>query len=151
PPVIAVLDSGIDFEHPSLKDNLLGPGFANTSGCYNDQVGCNTTKQSKGYLGNGEVYPYGTSGPNQSCSSKNLVAAQDGSSESQLAADNVGVCGHGTHVAGLIVGKPQTAEQVGGVCPFCKILPVRVVPDNLGGKIPDSAILAGLKYISLFK
>lgn len=162
PPVVAILDSGIDWEHPALADRLITADAANAAGCANDRFGCNTTVLKKGYLGNGDVFPYGTNGPSQPCGpnfgdfsgleGEELdTGGMGGDSENSRVSADEGVCGHGTHVAGLIAGVPNLQEGTGGVCPFCKILAVRVVSDKLGGKIPDSAILAGLKYISLFK
>ena len=61
-PVIAVLDSGVDALHPSLAQNI----YKNTDGqnklCKGDEYGCDTTKSVKDILGQGTVYPAGTSG-----------------------------------------------------------------------------------------
>ena len=61
-------------------------------------------------------------------------------------------CSHGTHVAGIIA-----AEDSGyiGICPYCSILVVKVVDIKIkDGKesfqIEDSAIIAGLAYVSGF-
>lgn len=132
-PVIAVMDSGVDVEHDALKDRI----FLNESGqnilCTDDLYGCDTTNPGKEFLGSGTVYPSGTSGFNESCGSRSN-------------------CIHGTHVAGIIAA--QSTEYV-GICPYCKILVVKLVTlEEEGGKesfkIKDESILAGLEYVSGF-
>lgn len=136
PPVIAVMDSGVDVMHPNLRSAI----YVNESGqnklCTDDIYGCNTTVSKKENLGNGDVFPAGTSGFNQSCG-------------------NEGQCQHGTHVAGIIAAR-DAADYV-GMCPYCQILVVKVVDlENSGGNntsfvIKDASIIAGLAYISGFK
>jgi len=135
-PVIAVMDSGVDVMHPSLRSAI----YVNTSGqnklCKDDIYGCNTTVSKKENLGNGDVYPAGTSGFDQSCG-------------------NEGQCQHGTHVAGIIAARD--AEDYVGMCPYCQILVVKVVDledgrDNTTSfVIKDASIIAGLAYVSGFK
>lgn len=133
-PVIAVLDSGVDVQHPSLSASIYVNAGGQNKLCTDDVFGCNTTKTNKGLLGTGEVFPVGTSGFNQAC-----VGEQ-------------GNCSHGTHVSGIIAARD---EEFIGVCPYCSVLVVKVV--NLKEKdgkesfeIVDSAIIAGLAYVSGF-
>lgn len=137
-PVIAVLDSGIDYQHPALKDRIWqNPDFKN-SVCLNDRWGCNTVAGDSKQLGNGEAYPYGADRAGQAC------PLRDGTSS------YLGECLHGTHVAGLIAGDLKAG--VPGVCPFCRIMNVRVLENIEGeGRVPDSAVLRALKYLSLFE
>lgn len=135
-PLVAVMDSGIDYLHPFLKPRIFeNTNGINLAGCRNDQFGCNTTQNSKGVLGNGDVWPSGVSGPGTPCPEK-------------------GSCNHGTHVAGIIASSLQ--ESFGGICPVCQILPVRIVGRTARGEgtedgIIDSSIIAGFSYISRFK
>ncbi|SMF20651.1 S8 family peptidase [Pseudobacteriovorax antillogorgiicola] len=133
-PVIAVLDSGVDVLHPALADNI----YLNTDGqnqlCLEDLYGCDTTDTKKDVLGRGTVYPAGTSGFNQSCNNEQSN------------------CAHGTHVTGIIAA--QDSSYV-GVCPYCRVLVVKVVgiKEENGREsfqIEDSAIIAGLAYVSGF-
>ena len=135
-PIVAVMDSGVDVLHPSLQDNI----YTNTQGqnklCVDDQYGCDTTEGFKDVLGKGTVYPAGTTGFGQAC-----VGEQSN-------------CSHGTHVAGMIAARDFGSSYI-GVCPYCSILVVKVVGiKEEGGKesfqIEDSAIIAGLAYVSGF-
>ena len=163
--MIAVFDSGIDYDHPALFDydaqgnkedsriyqNESGTDF----GCNNDTYGCNTTAADKESLGNGEARPWGTNDAERT--------AQGGGSPGEKCptGDSEGYhsCPHGTHVAGIIVANGETKDEknplkMAGVCPFCKVVNVRVLSDvatKAGepprGGITDSALLNGLKYI----
>lgn len=139
-PIIAVMDSGVDYEHPALVDNIWRNNQQNVSqaGCLLDWNGCNTTQSSKGFLGNGDVWPASLSAPGQSCTGSEIYEP----------------CAHGTHVAGLIAAKPQA--DFGGICPVCKIMVVKVVGKTKRGEggqdsIIDSSIVAGFAYISRFR
>lgn len=134
-PLVAVMDSGIDYEHFALKDNIWQNTGVNQAGCTNDIHGCNTTQAKKGILGNGDIYPVGTTGPGESCTGS-------------------ATCRHGTHVAGIIAAKPS--DEFGGVCPMCQVMAVRIVGKTARGEgsensIMDSSIIAGFAYISRFK
>ncbi len=149
-PIIAILDSGVDREHPAFKAESSAesriwentPANIGQAGCQDDQYGCNTTTSFKDSLGDGKVFPTGLSSFNTTCPTTSSGASQAEESN----------CEHGTHVAGIAVGDVNAGAI--GICPVCIVLPIRIV-----GKIPgtdkigilDSSILAGLKYISRFK
>ncbi len=139
-PVIAVLDSGLDVLHESIAGNLWDVKEAiGQSGCPNDKHGCDTTKASKGVFGDGNVTPYNTAPGSRNCKpSPSKPAEPDGN------------CVHGTHVAGIIAAKYDGA--VGGACPYCLIMPVKIIADveGGGGGATDAAILNGLKYVTKF-
>ena len=131
-PIVAVLDSGVDIQHAGLRDRIWINSSPGSSGCLDDLNGCDTTVATKASLGRGEVNPFATRGHGASC-----VSAKE-------------VCEHGTHVAGIIAGRVD--GQVGGVCPVCRIMPIRIIKDVKGkGVALDSAILNALKYITLFR
>lgn len=136
PPIIAVIDSGVDYEHPQLKGQIFQNPSPGSTGCVDDVYGCNVAALGNGYLGNGDVYPHSLSGPGQPCNN-----------------DASKACSHGTHVAGLIAAryKPDGSGVSGpaGVCPFCKILIIKAT--GASGSISDASQLAGMKYVSLFR
>jgi len=138
PPVIAVLDSGLQINHPGLEGRIWQNNSPGVSGCPNDINGCNTTEGEKGVLGTGDVTPFGTVDGRCPTSDENKSTAS--------------TCGHGSHVAGIIGGKLDESAPSGGVCPVCKIMAIRIIA-NAGGKglASDAAILRGMKYLTLFK
>ncbi len=141
--MIAVMDSGVDYEHPQLKDNIWVNSSVGSAGCPNDIHGCNTTAPKKGTLGNGDVWPNQASGPGVACNGGAEKAA----------------CNHGTHVAGIIAAKPSgasDASKLGGVCPFCKIMAIKVAEiegSNTSGQpsIRDDSQLRAFKYLTRFR
>jgi len=138
PPLIAVIDSGVDYLHPQLKNRIFQNPSPGASGCADDVYGCNVTAMGSGSLGDGNVFPFGTSAAGETCQGDKSVVEK---------------CQHGTHVAGIIAAEYQnsggTPMGPAGVCPFCKIVVIKATSDF--GGISDSAQLAGLKYVSLFR
>ena len=143
PPVIAVLDSGVDYEHPQLKDNIWVNNQVGAAGCTDDIHGCNTTKPLKGSLGNGDVWPVLADGPGKECDASNMSQSER-------------KCDHGTHVAGIIAAKPSSSSVVGGVCPMCRIMILRVAEvegDSTSGdpQIQDDSQIRAFKYLTRFR
>jgi len=141
PPVIVVFDSGTDIQHPYLKARLWENPYEGQAGCERDQYGCNTAELKIDSLGDGRIYPYKTTGGAQACP-KNAAGYTDST------------CSHGTHVAGIIASDADIENNLApGICAFCKIFTIRIIREGSasepGGGAPDSAILKGLKYISL--
>ncbi len=143
-PVIAILDSGVDVQHPDLKNQIWQrDGYEeNASGCGDDRYGCDTTKAERDQLGTGTAWPYLTTDFGQPC--PQLPSDKD-EKES-------GTCAHGTHVAGLAAASFNAKERSGGVCPVCKILPIKIIAKNSKGfgTAEDAAIIGGLKYLTRF-
>ena len=140
PPIIAILDSGVDVMHSALKGRVADLTRLGSKACGNYRYGCNTElgldggKFPKGRLGNGKSYPIGATGHGLGCID---IKGQDRNS-----------CSHGTHVAGLAVGYAPE-KSIYGVCPFCLFLPVRITHDKTQA-ISDAAILRGMQFVSLF-
>ena len=160
--IIAVFDSGVDYEHPALQDKMFS--FSNYGmtkpdlACGNDINGCNTTNPEKGELGDGRSRPWGT---NQS-GIKVWGGTKEGGACPSGDAVGFASCSHGTHVAGIIAadgkvgaGAASGGCETAGVCPFCRILNIRVLAgvgadgpeqSRVGG-VTDTSILNGLKYV----
>ncbi len=104
--IIAVLDSGIDYEHPDLKDNLA----KNLSECVDGKIPFKPKedKDGNGYIGD--------------CLGWNFTGKE-------LAGDNKPLddIGHGTHVAGIIAAMSNNKIGVSGISNKLKILSVKVL------------------------
>lgn len=123
--VVAVIDSGVDYNHPDLASNMWqnpgeipGNGFDDdNNGFVDDVFGADTIDLD------GDPRPAPISEP--------LNAVMVGR-------------GHGTHVAGTIAAV-ENGLGVVGVAPQVKIMAVRVLgPEGFGS---DAQILAGIDYV----
>lgn len=135
---IAVLDTGVDFGHPELLDQLTENvpecrALAEHTKCLKDasavqganaaqiaaaKKACDTKYLGKDFDGNG--YPL-------DCSGWNLTAkALPGSTVwgDNDARDNIG---HGTHIAGILSARSNDQDGVYGVIQNSRILPVKVI------------------------
>jgi subtilisin family serine protease len=120
---IAVIDSGVQFNHADLSGNLL-PGI--------------------------DYFPCTDVDSNLNCLVPNTPVLDYDASDA---------LGHGTHISGIIAGKPNNATGIAGICGNCKILPVKVFHSDalaplqtLGSKFLSGlsyAINSGVKIISL--
>ena len=166
--IIAVFDSGIDYKHPALKERMFDfKKHGNTTipdlACYSneekvgaDEYGCNTTDPDKGKLGDGRARPWGTNKDVKSSDEKSISCPSGRDSEGKEV--GFAACPHGTHVAGIIAADGKKGGggcSTAGVCPFCKILNIRVLAgvgeggaehSRVGG-VTDTSILNGLKYV----
>ena len=111
--VVAVLDTGFDVTHPALQDAIVGEA-------------CFSTKR--------ESDPLATS----LCRNGEDVDLTPGASGNCPA--TIGSCDHGTHVAGIIVGRSRTIKgsTYGGVSPAARVLAVQVFT-----KFSDAATCQG--------
>ena len=55
--------------------------------------------------------------------------------------------GHGTHVAGIAAGNPDTSMGISGIAPSCRIMPIKVA--NAQGVAATSDIAEGIAYAAL--
>jgi hypothetical protein len=153
-PVVAVVDMGIDLDHPELKDQIL----INKAECKANTVDGKTTytphnETEKVTLENGNVitvkvdkdknkYPADCYGYN--------FAVTDKAYE-QFPYDDKN---HGTHIAGIIAAKRNNENGVSGVSDKIKILPIKVTGrvdetsdrNRLLMKAPSKRIANGILY-----
>lgn len=125
--VIAVIDTGVDYNHPELADRLFinhDEVFLNSrdddrNGCVDDIAGCNFVSLA-------------TADP--SCNYRE-------SPPNWRAYDDEG---HGTFVAGIVAATGDNGTGIAGVAWGALILPVKVLDCTATGRISDAA--AGIRY-----
>lgn len=114
--IVAILDSGVDINHPDLASNI-----------YKNKIECTESglapfkpevdKDNNGYLGDCAGWDFTSKTP-----------GGDNNPEDDL--------GHGTHVAGIIAAVSDNKIGISGLSNKIKILPVKVLNknENAGGK-----------------
>ena len=105
--IIAVIDSGVDYIHEDLKDNIWNDADGNPGKDFVDIITSSYT--DKGYV---------------------LFSDDDYSGIDYKPED---YHGHGMHVSGIAAAKGNNSLRVAGVCYDCKIMPVRAgftISDN---------------------
>ncbi len=121
-PIIAVLDSGVDLNHPELQGNL----WKNVRECGKDPKVDNDGNQLAG-----------------DCHGWNFTE----SIEADGAKDPGDLDGHGTHISGII-GALNNGVGMTGVVPNALIMPIKVMKDsNSTSTVPSSESFArGIVY-----
>ncbi|GEM_PF-3057975 len=120
--VIAVLDSGIDANHPDFRGKLVDSY---------DVVDIDE-EEWRGYA------EYGVG----------LIEGEDYTEPDNEPVDRHG---HGTHVAGIIAAATNNEVGISGVCPDCKIMPVRIgfllsYRGHTTASMENDDIIAGIEY-----
>lgn len=123
-PVVAVLDTGIDLDHPDIKDAL----WKNENECGKDPKVDNDNDQLK---------------LKGDCHGWNFTADRE-SDEAKLPMDTDG---HGSHVAGIIAAQIND-YGIAGINPRIRIMPVKVMGNTSSDTgIPSSEAFAlGIQY-----
>jgi subtilisin family serine protease len=119
--VIAVIDTGVDVGHPDLSGQLWQNPGETCVGCL---PGVDDDHNGKKDDINGWDF-----------------ANND---KTLLSANHFSGYNHGTHVAGTIAGDDDN-DGIVGVCPFCKIMVLKIARDS-GGQLLLSAEIAALAY-----
>lgn len=116
-PVIAILDTGVDINHPDLKDNIwTNEKEANGSDFEDDD--------NNGYCDD--------------------VHGWDFIHNTAIIGDGMDGNGHGTHCAGIAAAVGNNGIGITGANPNAKILPIKVMGDDGTGDI--ATIVRGIDY-----
>jgi subtilisin family serine protease len=101
--IIAVIDTGVDYVHPDLRQNIwINPAEAQGQAGVDDD--------GNGYVDDTHGWDF---------------ADNDN--------DPLDFSSHGTHVAGIIGAHTHNAMDIAGVCPNVRIMVLKVEPDSGGG------------------
>lgn len=156
---IAIVDTGVAYEHPSLAPNM----FKNPNE-YKEGTDLSTNgKDDDGNHYADDVHGIDATIPLGGSLPGSPGAADVGGPKSGCPEENK-TCGHGTHVAGIIAGKYAEPSSVQGICfDRCEIISMRVAsllpntgPDAaehpyMDGPIPDDAQIRALQYLNNLK
>ena len=118
--IVAVIDTGVDYNHPDLKDNI----WINTTEIVN-----NKDDDGNGYIDDVRGWDF------------------VGADANKPKADNdpMDSYGHGTHVAGTIAAAGNNGQGIAGINWQAKIMALKVQADN-GAYFEDFAIIGAIQY-----
>jgi len=150
-PTVAVIDTGLDFTHPDLVNkvrvnpvetlgDLNGDGRPGVAGFDDDGDGLidedsQGRQPGQGGYNNDLVNDDDENGYADDFRGWNFVAGNNNAQD-----DN----GHGTHVAGIVGAQTDNAIGTAGVCPLCRIMPLRAF--NFSGVGTSTNIAAAIRY-----
>lgn len=116
--VVAIIDSGVDLDHPDLIDNIwTNPREVPDNGIDDD---------NNGYIDDMHGWDFG--------SSLDLLNIGDNDPTDEM--------GHGTHCAGIVAAVADNSAGIAGIIQDCKIMALKFEPLPLVSRIAKSIIYA---------
>jgi thermitase len=109
--IVAVLDTGMDYTHPALKDHV-----------WTNAAECNAVDKTKDNDGDG------------------LAGDCHGYNFDGKTGDPMDTNEHGTHCSGIIGASPDPASNAQGVAPGVKIMAVKIIGDEQTGFLSNAAL-----------
>lgn len=140
--VICIHDTGVDWDHPDLEDNIwINTGEdLNGNGVVDPSDFNSVDDDSNGFIDDIRGYDFVNT-------TKPVWPGEDAIDEDN---DPMDFHGHGTHCSGIASASTNNSVGLAGVCWNCSIMPVRIgYKSNTGGGIIDIIAAAkGLEYAS---
>ncbi|MCF7794027.1 MAG: S8 family serine peptidase [Candidatus Cloacimonetes bacterium] len=130
--IVAVVDSGINFEHPDLQENL----YYNQNEIPNDGI----DNDANGYIDDWRGWDFVDAPELSSIGTGDFLERDNDASDDLF---------HGTHVAGIIAADTNNNEGIAGVCWHARIMPIRSgFTTNIAGAgyLQDDDAAAGVIY-----
>ncbi|MCS7177175.1 MAG: S8 family serine peptidase [Candidatus Kapabacteria bacterium] len=122
PIVVAIVDTGIDMEHPDLADNIfLNPGELGTDAAGRDKRSNGVDDDGNGFVDDWRGWDFAAGSGNQQDNDP-----RPGNS-------------HGTHVAGIVGAIINNARGIAGIVPKVRLLAVKIGPDEPGAQSVHNA------------
>ncbi|MBY0234245.1 MAG: S8 family serine peptidase [Burkholderiaceae bacterium] len=138
--VVAVLDTGVRFDHPDLSGQFVASSAFSTGKVGYDMIGYSNAS-AVGTANDGNRNDDDPSDPGDWVSQADITAGTLGTGCDST--DITNSSWHGTRTAGLIGAASNNAQGIAGVGWGIKLLPIRVL-GKCGGY--DSDIMAGMKW-----
>ena len=140
--VVAVVDTGLDYDHPDIADNVwVNPGEdLNGNGRVDDSDWNGIDDDQNGFVDDLRGFDFAGS----------VDADQDGrfdGPEDTSDPDPFDDVGHGTHVAGIIAAVAGNGIGIAGVAPEARVMAVKGFPAEGPGL--DSDLWAGVLYAAM--
>ncbi len=138
--VIAIHDTGVDWDHPDLEDNIwINPGEdLNGNGIVDPSDFNDVDDDSNGFIDDIRGYDFVNT-------TKPVVPGEDGTIPDNNPMD---FHGHGTHCSGIASASTDNNIGIAGVCWNCSIMPVRIGYKSSSGSglIDIVGAAKGLEY-----
>lgn len=130
--VVAVLDSGVDYTHEDLVDNMWrNPGESGTDSQGRDKSANGVDDDGNGYVDDVVGWDFVSNDNKPFDLTASLMDMLTGG----------GNPGHGTHCAGNVAGRGENGKGIAGVAPRAKIMALRFLSEK-GEGTSDGAIKA---------
>ncbi|MCB0368995.1 MAG: S8 family serine peptidase, partial [Bdellovibrionales bacterium] len=135
PIIVAVIDSGVDYNHPDLSANMWrNPGETGLDAAGNDKATNHIDDDGNGFVDDVVGYDFQSNDP----------LPYDRAVPAWRLLLGGGNPGHGTHCAGNIAARGDNSIGISGVAPHAKIMALRFIGEK--GQGSTSGAIKAIKY-----